>query len=179
MTTRDDEIRIKIEGFDPKVHDRKDFRSGVDQIDNFLRLNAKKQQLAGMARVWVAVEPGSSRIIGYYALNATALDANDLPEALKKKAPRHGTVPGAMLSMLGVDVAYQSLGIGRVLMADVRRRVEQASAEIGVAVLILDVLDDGDEASIEKRRRFYLDRGFQALPSHALRMFRVINRPRS
>ncbi|MGI9487325.1 MAG: GNAT family N-acetyltransferase [Geminicoccaceae bacterium] len=174
MTVEDVGIRISIEAFDPAIHDRREFQSGVAQIDNFLRLNAKKQQRDGMTRVWIAVETDSSKVIGYYALNAVSLDANDLPDPLRKRAPGHGTVPGVILSMIGVHIEYQGQGIGRVLMADARQRVEDISKQIGLAVLVLDVLKDGNPDAVEKRRQFYVARGYQPLPSRPERMFRVI-----
>jgi len=73
--------------------------------------------------------------------------------------------------MFGVDETYQGRGLGRVLLADALKRAARVSEEIGLAVVILDVLDDGDAEAVEKRYRFYEAFGFISFPSRRLRMF--------
>jgi GNAT superfamily N-acetyltransferase len=173
----DDERGLDIEPFDHSKHDYGEFCSGVTSIDNYIKRTAKKHQKHGMARIWVAVLPGSTKIIGYYALNAMSLDANDLPEKLRKHAPNHGNVPSVILSMIGVDSSAQGRGIGRVLMRDLQRRVAVVASQIGISVIMLEVLDDGNQEEICRRKAFYEKRGFQSFPSRPLCMFRAVNEP--
>lgn len=165
------EARFKIEPFDPQGHDRTAFSCGVDQIDNFLKRTAKKHQKGDFTRVWVAVRPAERRVLGYYAINAHAIETGDLPEALRKRAPRHGQVGAAYLSMIAVDVAARGHGLGRILLADALKRVAGISGDIGIFAVVLDVLDDGDANAMERRRRFYEGFGFVPFPSQPLRMF--------
>ena len=165
------EARFRIEPFDPKGHDRAAFSCGVDQIDNFLKRTAKKHQKGDFTRVWVAVRPTEPRVIGYFAINAHAIETGDLPEALRKRAPRHGRVGAAYLSMIAVDVAARGQGLGRILLADALGRVVGVSGDIGIFAVVLDVLDDGDASAMEKRRKFYQAFGFVPFPSQPLRMF--------
>jgi ribosomal protein S18 acetylase RimI-like enzyme len=163
--------KFKIEPFDPQKHDRTAFSCGVTQIDNFLKLTAKKQQKDDFIRVRVIVADGDSRVLGFHAINAHAIDAGELPAAFAKKAPRHGTVPAAYISMIGVDVAIQGQAIGKLLLADALKQILKASALIGTAVVMLDVFDDGNILAIAKRERYYRGFGFIPLQSRPLRLF--------
>ena len=114
---------------------------------------------------------GDAAVLGFYAFNAHSIEAEGLPEKLIKHAPRHGHVPAIYLSMFGVDRKVQEQGLGRVLLADALNRAASVSEQIGLAVVVLDVLDDGDEKAFEKRHRFYESAGFIAFPSQPSRMF--------
>jgi hypothetical protein len=46
-------VAVRIEAFDPGLHDTKDFRCGSDSQDNFLRRTAKRQQRDGYTRLYV------------------------------------------------------------------------------------------------------------------------------
>ncbi len=165
------EARFRIAPFDPQGHDRAAFSCGLDQIDNFLKRTARKHQKGDFTRVWVAVRPAERRVLGYYAINAHAIETGDLPEALRKRAPRHGQVGAAYLSMIAVDVAARGQGLGRILLADALKRVAAVSGDIGIFAVVLDVLDDGDAHAMERRRRFYQAFGLVPFPSQPLRMF--------
>ena len=49
-----DPVAVRIEAFDPGLHDTKDFRRGSDSQDNVLRRTAKRQQRDGYTRLYVA-----------------------------------------------------------------------------------------------------------------------------
>ncbi len=162
---------VDIEPFDPARHDRTAFSCGSDRIDNYLKRTAKKHQKDDFARVFVAVAPGETSILGYYAINAHGVEARDLPATLSRKAPRHGYVPAAYLSIIAVDQRVQGQGLGQVLLVDALKRMLPLSEEIGLAVVILDVLEDGGAEEIARRTRFYERLGFQSMPSRPTRMF--------
>ena len=73
-----DSSDLRIEHFDPARHNRAGFSCGVDRLDNFLKLNAKKQQKDDMTRVYVAVEDGSADILGYHAINLGMMNVDEL-----------------------------------------------------------------------------------------------------
>ena len=110
-------------------------------------------------------------VVDVLAGNAHALEADRLPENLAKGAPRHGSVPGAYLSMVGVDRSVQGHGLGRALVVDALRRVEAASRTIGIKAVVLDVIDDGGAEAFMRRMRFYGQLGFVSFPSRPARMF--------
>ena len=60
-----DQSVLNIERWDPKQHDRWGFDCRVKRLNNFLNLSAKKQQKDDMTRVYVAVVPGNTTVLGY------------------------------------------------------------------------------------------------------------------
>ena len=172
--------RLRIEQLDPARHDRAAFACGVDRLDNFLRATARKQQAADFTRVQVATE-GDGTILGYYALNAHALEnaAGDLPPELTRRAPRSGAIPAIYLSMIAVDQRHQRRGLGRVLLADALTRALAAADQIGGKAVVLDVIEDGGPEVTERRHAFYLETGFQPFPSRPSRMFIALDTVRA
>lgn len=163
-------FRFQIEPFDPKTQDRTAFSCGVPQIDNYLKLTAKKGTKADVVRVWVALDD-QSRIRGFYGINMHSVAARDMPEDMAKKAPNHGFLPAAFISMIGVDSRLQGVGLGSALLADALNRIGRISEEIGTCAVLLDILDCGNPATVERRKAYYLSFGFIPLPDQPLRLF--------
>ena len=92
---------LRIESFDPEWHDRSGFSCGVDRLDNYLKLSAKKQQKDGMARVYVAVEDGETTVLGCHAINLSMMDVDELAKRLRG-APDHGGLPVLFLGQAAV-----------------------------------------------------------------------------
>lgn len=159
-----------IEPFDPDRHDRAAFSCGVEQVDNFFRKTANKLAKAGNLRVYVMTDHVGA-VIGYYALNAHSIDYQDLPKKFARTRPAHGSIPAAFIAMIGVDQHYAGHGFGGDLLVNALMRVVQAADEIGIAVVLLDVLDDGAPELVERRLALYQRYGFQPLPSNPLRLF--------
>lgn len=159
-----------IEPFDPDKHDRTAFSCGVEQVDNFFKKTANKLTKAGNLRVWVMTDPHGA-LIGYYAVNAHSIDYQNLPPKYARTRPGHGRIPAAYISMIGVDQVFQGKGYGGDLLIDCLRRLAQASETLGVAVVMLDVLDCGDSKQVERRLALYKEYGFEPLPSKPLRLF--------
>ena len=159
-----------IEPFDPDKHDRTVFSCGVEQVDNFFKKTANKLAKADNLRVWVLTDP-EGRLIGFYALNAHAVDYAELPDRFARTRPGHGSIPAAYISMIGVDVRFQGQGYGGDLLIDALKRIHKVSESLGVAVVLLDVLDCGDADKVGKRAELYKGYGFAPLPSQPLRLF--------
>lgn len=159
-----------IEPLDPEKHDRAAFSCGVAQVDNFFRNTANKLAKADNLRTWVMTDPDGS-IIGFYAMNAHAVDYTDLPKRFARTRPGHGSIPAAYISMIGVHKDLQGKGYGGDLLADCLKRIARVAEQIGIAVVMLDVLDCGDPALVVRRQRAYAAYGFEPLPSQPLRMF--------
>jgi ribosomal protein S18 acetylase RimI-like enzyme len=159
-----------IAQLDPERHDRASFSCGVEQVDNFFRKTANKLAEAGNLRVFV-MTAADGAVIGFYALNAHAIDYRDLPERFARTRPRHGSIPAAYLSMIGVDRRYAGQGFGGDLLADALMRITSASERLGIAVVILDILDDGNPELVSRRKGLYESYGFMPLSANPLRMF--------
>ena len=173
-TEADKPDTFTIEPFDPKPQDRTAFSCGVEQIDNYLQLTAKKSSKADMVKVWVALD-ADKRILGFYGINMHAVAADEMPPAYRKKAPRHGLLPAAFIAMMGVDRMVQGQGLGSVLLADALCRIGRVADEIGTAAVLLDVFDDGDPQAVQRRQRYYESFGFCPLPDQPLRLFLPIH----
>lgn len=166
-----------IKLFDPAVHDRSHFSCGVLQIDNFLKLTAKKGSKADVVRIWVIIND-NSEVIGFYGINMHSVDVGDMPQSYAKKAMKHGLLPAAFIAMVGVDSGQQGKGIGGILIADALNRIARVSEEIGTCVIILDVFDDGNSEAVELRKAYYEAFGFISLPSQPLRLFMPVQTAR-
>lgn len=159
-----------IEPFDPERHDRAAFSCGIEQVDNYFQKTANKLVRADNVRVYVMVDP-TGTVIGFYALNAHAVHFADLPTKFARTRPSHGNIPAAYISMIGRDQKFRGGGFGGDLLVDALRRIAVAADAIGVAVVMLDVLDCGDPDRVARREALYESYGFQSLASNPLRMF--------
>ena len=159
-----------IEPLDPAKHDRAGFSCGVAQVDNFFRRTANKLGKADNVRTFVMVGPEGA-LIGFYAANAHAIDHAELPYRFARDRPAHGSIPAAYISMIGVDTRFQGQGHGGDLLIDCLTRLASAADALGIAVVMMDVLDCGDPEKAAKRLALYISYGFEPLPSNGLRLF--------
>ena len=159
-----------IEPFDPSRHDRAAFSCGVEQVDNYFQKTANKLAKTDNVRHYVMIDP-SGTVIGFNALNAHAVHFTDLPAKFARTRPSHGTIPAAYISMIGRDQRFRGGGYGGDLLVDALRRIAVAADAIGVAVVMLDVLDCGDPDRVARRKTLYESYGFLSLASNPLRMF--------
>lgn len=160
----------RIEPFDPERHDRTGFSCGVEAVDNYFKKTAGKLVSAGNVRLFVMVNPDGN-LIGFYAINAHAVDDRDLPSRFARSRPGHGSIPAAFVAMIGRDQRYSGQGFGSDLLVDALRRMTQAADVIGLAVVLLDVLDCGDPERTARRQSLYQSYGFQPLPSNPARLY--------
>ena len=161
---------IVIEPFDPSRHDRAAFSCGVTLVDNYFQKTANKLAKADNVRLYVmATDDGA--VIGFYALNAHAVHYRDPPAKFGRTRPAHGSIPAAYISMIGRDQRFRGGGYGGDLLVDALRRIAAAADAIGIAVVMLDVLDCGDPDRVARRKALYEGYGFQGLPSNPQRMF--------
>lgn len=159
-----------IEPLDPARHDRAAFCCGVDQVDNFFRRTASKLTKAGNLRTFV-MSGAAGEVIGFYATNAHAVDYAELPARFARTRPAHGSIPAAYISMIGVDRRFQGQGYGGDLLVDCLKRLALAADALGIAIVMLDVLDCGDPEQVAKRLALYTSYGFAPLASNNLRLF--------
>jgi GNAT superfamily N-acetyltransferase len=164
------DARPRIEPFDAARHDRERFACGVPAVDNYFRRTANKLAKADNVRLFVMATP-DDEVIGFYAVNAHAVDYEDLPERFARTRPRHGAIPAAFVAMIARDARYAGGGYGGDLLVDALRRCARASESLGIAVVLLDVLDCGDAQRTARRKALYEGYGFRPLPSNPMRLF--------
>lgn len=159
-----------IEPFDPEKHDRTAFSCGIEQVDNYFRKTANKLAKAGNVRLYVMAVPDGG-VIGFYAINAHGVHYEDLPSKFARTRTAHGSIPAAYISMIGRDRRFRGEGYGGDLLVDALKRIARAADEIGIAVVMMDVLDCGDPDRVARRQALYAGFGFMPLPSNPRRLF--------
>ena len=169
---------LRIELFDAARHDRAGFDCGVGRLDNYLKLSARKQQRDDMTRVYVAVEEGSARILGYHAISLGMMNAAEL-ERRPRGAPAHGELPVLFLGQVAVDRAAQGRGLGGILMHHVFEKACAISDMAGCHAILLDVIADGGEDAFARRMAWYEGFGFTAFASDPARMFLAMQQVRA
>ena len=169
---------LRIERFDPARHDYADFDCGVDRLNNYLKLSAKKQQKDDMTRVYVVVEEGGTRILGYHAINLGNMNVDEL-ERRPRGTPAHGEIPALFLGQVAVDKPSQDRGLGGILMHHVFEKACKVSEVAGCHAIILDVISDGGEEAFARRKAWYEDFGFTPFSSNPARMFLVMKQVRA
>jgi GNAT superfamily N-acetyltransferase len=145
------------------AHDRSGFCCGKPPLDEFLQKFAGQYDRRDFARTYVAVVPPDPAVQGYYTLSGNSLDLSALPEAVRKKLPRH-PVPVACLGRLAVAQAAQGTGLGKALLLDALRRCSQAATEVALYAVEVEAID-------EEARNFYLKYGFTSLADDPLHLY--------
>ncbi|MGI9484939.1 MAG: GNAT family N-acetyltransferase [Geminicoccaceae bacterium] len=174
----DDAKAFIIEPFDPDTHDRTAFSCGVEQVDNYFQKTANKLARADNVRLYVMTDLGGS-LIGFYSVNAHSVHYGELPKKFERTRPSHGNIPAAYISMIGRDQKFRGGGYGSDLLVDALRRIIQAADALGIAVVMLDVLDCGDPERVADRKALYEGFGFIPLSSNPLRLFMPITTVRT
>jgi len=147
-----------------KSHDRKSFDCGEKPLNQYLQQYASQDIKRRITKVFVASPPKTpQQVIGYYGLSAGSLDANDLPEGLRRRPPRY-PVPVVLLGRLAIAEPHQGQGLGSILLADALQRIIQASQVMAVYAVVVDALND-------RAAEFYQQFGFIPLPSQPLKLF--------
>lgn len=152
-------MAYRIRALDDEV-DTAGFRCGEAALDEYLQRYARQDIKRGVARVFVATpveQPGA--LMGFCSLSAASVDAEQLPESVRKRLPRY-PVPAALLGRLAVSEAAQGQGLGSILLVDACKRVAVASQTLAVAAIIVDAKSPAAAA-------FYQHFGFVELPGRA------------
>jgi len=148
-------------------HNRQEFDSGHQELNDWLQRVARQHQEKGLSKTFVATREGMpDRIYGYYALTLAELENRHLPEARRKKLPRR--IPGVRLGRLAVHKQYQGKGLGELLLVDALTRTRRIYTEAGGICLFVDAID-------EQAAGYYLRFGFEAAPDNPLLLFLSVN----
>ena len=169
---------LRIETFDPARHDRAGFSCGVERLDNYLKLSAKKQQKDDMTRVYVAVANGDETVLGYHAISLGMMNVDELARC-PRGAPDHGELPVLFLGHVAVSESAQGQGIGSILMYHVFEKACTVAEQAGCFAIVLDVMSDGGDDTFQKRRSWYAEFGFQPFQSNPARMFMTMKQVRA
>jgi predicted N-acetyltransferase YhbS len=112
------------------------FQSGDEALDRFLHRYAGQNQFRHYLGVtYVAVE--DDRILGFATVAPRHVDADALPERMRRKLPRY-PVPMLGLARLAVDRSARSMGIGGHLLRFVLKLASKMADEAGCAGVLVD-----------------------------------------
>ena len=128
-----------------REHDLSIFECGNPTLTVWLQKFAWTNQQADSAKTYVAVR--ENRVVGYYALTAGSVHKHESPERIAKGLANH-PVGVVLLARLAVDVHEQGGGLGKALLFDALKRIEEAADIVGVRAVMVHAIDDA-------ARRFY------------------------
>jgi predicted GNAT family N-acyltransferase len=99
-------------------HDRTGFSCGTKTLDAYLQRQAGQDLRRNIASVFVAIESGSDKVVGYYTLATAEIPYMRLQSDEQKAMPHYGTLPAIRLGRLAVDVSLQGRKLGILLLMD-------------------------------------------------------------
>lgn len=130
------------------------FDCGNPALTTWLRKFAWLNQQADSAKTYIAVR--ENRVAGYYALTAGSVLKRESPERIAKGLANH-PVGVVLLARLAVDVTQEGKGLGKALLFDALKRIEEAADIVGVRAVMVHAIDD-------RARRFYEHFNFDRSP---------------
>ena len=145
-----------------REHARHAFRSGQDQVDDWLARKSLQHQRKHLSATKVLVD-AHGIVVGYFTLAMGQVDFGDLPVDVTKHLPRRN-LPVALLAWLGLRVQFQRQGLGTRLLAQALRDCYEAGKTFAFVAVILDCLN-------EQAKSFYRKWDFEELPGHPYRLF--------
>ena len=145
-----------------KSHDRRGFKSGNVQVDQWLSQTALQSQSKRLTITKVFLNDVGA-IVGYYTLATSQVDFSDLPQGLAKSLPRR-PLPVAVLAWLGIAKSFQGQGIGKRLLATALRDCFGAGQTFAFIAVVLDCVD-------LPAKDFYQRFDFEVLPGYSMRLY--------
>ena len=137
-------------------HDRSSFTCGNEQLDHYLKKQAKQDIKRRICHVYcVTQNENPADILGFYTLSSLSIDLGELAPEIQRKLPRH-PIPAALIGRLAVNTKAQGSGIGKIMLANAITRTLKISDEIGIYAMVVDAID-------EPASRFYQQYGFTSL----------------
>lgn len=143
-----------ITEFDKK-YSRRDFDCGRPKLNEYVKTYISQDLRRGLTKAYMAIDPNSARIVGYYTLSSAQVGCHEVPDKWKKKVGVY-PVPCSIIGRLAVDRTMQGKGLGEKLLMHAYFTVEKAAKHIGIKAVIVDAEDAEAE-------NFYLKYGFEFL----------------
>jgi GNAT superfamily N-acetyltransferase len=145
-------------------HDLSAFDCGKAALDDWLRTRAQSNQDKGFTAVLVVHD--ALRVVGFYGLAPTAVEAAIVPRRVRTGQPPN-PIPCLLLGQLATDRAYAGQGIGTGLVKHALQRAVHAAQLTGGRALLVDAID-------EEAAAFWRRRGFLPAPSNPNLLFRTM-----
>lgn len=147
-----------------KGHDRSAFDCGNEDLNRYLKQQARQDAEKYAAAPFVLVESAAPIVRGYYTLSSSLIPLDELPADLAKKLPRYDNLPVTLLGRLARDKTIPDKGVGEFLLLDALHRSLQNAQQIASMAVVVDAKD-------EQAERFYKHFNFLPFQLTPLRLF--------
>src|ERR1035437_6542117 len=97
------------------------FDCGESSLNSFLQRHALNNDRAGLGRTFVAIQPGQSRIAGYFTISTGSVRFDAIPEHARKRLPKY-PIPTVHIGRLAVGLQSQGQGLGEALLVEALRK---------------------------------------------------------
>jgi ribosomal protein S18 acetylase RimI-like enzyme len=104
--------------FDKQKHNCAEFDCGNPKLNRYLKEQAGQDMRSHYASLFVTVEDGTGKVLGFYTLSSTSVSVDLLPIELQRKLPKYPYVPGIRIGRLAVDSTAQGQKLGTGLVAN-------------------------------------------------------------
>lgn len=151
------------------THDRAAFSCEEPGLTRYLQSLTLQEPQRLLAGVFVACEPETKRVAGYYALSPFVIGREVLPDGIRRGRgmPRYETYPAFLLGRLARDLAHRGRRLGEFLLVNALARAVAHAEDIGGIAVVVDTIS-------EKARDFYARFGFTPIGSGNARLFVTI-----
>ncbi len=136
-------------------HNISNFSCGVQELDDWLKKMAIKNQARSHAKVYVVTDSDTEQVVGYYAIAMGSVQREDAIGSFRRNSPN--PIPMLVLARLGVHIKYQRHAIGAGLLKDCVIRSVEAMRIVGGAGILVHAIDDS-------AKDFYKKFGFTESP---------------
>jgi GNAT superfamily N-acetyltransferase len=133
------------------LHQIESFNSGNNQLDDWLKRRALKNEAEGASRTYVLC--AGEIVVAYYCLANGAVAQTIATGRVRRNMPD----PVMVIGRLAVDLHWQGKGIGRALLRDAMLRTLQAAEIAGIRAILVHAIS-------EEAKQFYEQCGFAASP---------------
>jgi hypothetical protein len=147
-----------------KKHDRNAFDCGNEELNRYLKQQARQDAEKYVAAPFVLVEPDAALVRGYYTLSSSRISLDELPTELAKKLPRYDALPVTLLGRLARDKNIPDKGLDEFLLLDALHRSLQHAQHIASMAVVVDAKDEDAES-------FYKHFNFLPFQLTPLRLF--------
>ena len=134
-------------------HATADFDCGDEDLNEWLRRRAPRNQQEGSSRTWVVTD--GDRVVAFYASSAAALARSDATRRASRNQP--DPLPAMLLGRLGVDRRHQGRGLAASLLKHFLLKAIEVSALTGVRLVLVHAKDP-------QAASFYRHFGFEPTP---------------
>jgi predicted N-acetyltransferase YhbS len=140
-----------------------DFDCGEPSLNEWLKKNARKNQISGASRCFVVCE--DETVVGYYCLSAGAISHENSPKSMRRNMP--DPLPVLLLGRLAIDKKYHNQGLGSALLRDAMIRAVNVAGDAGIFAILVHALSEG-------AKKYYKSRGFVESPIQSMKLMMTL-----